>query len=423
MRNYTASPRVFDRAPLARRLVLGAFMTLLAGACAQPDTQPSSSTLSPKWVRHGASRGTTEASTAQAPAEPVAAVSTSPAPAASDDVIQPVSDIDQASAAATDMTLSTSAPMQYTVKPGDTLWGIANHFLEDPWEWPQLWYTNSQVRNPHLIYPGETLTLVMVNGHTRLATLDTARLHPRMREESLADAIPAIPLDAIREFLHGPRLVTRDEAQHSPYVIAFTDEHVIAGQNSGIFVKGLPANPGSQWQVVRIGDAYSDPDTGEVLGYEAQPDGDAELSEPGPPASMMLTRSDEEVIIGDRLLPMEAEVLKSDFYPHPPAAKIEGRIISEYGGIGQIAQYEIVAINRGSREGLDPGTVLSIYQLGGKVSDPYASGKIKLPDQKAGVLMVFKVTPRVSYGLVMSSTRTIHVLDKVRNPVSRSAQH
>ena len=381
----------------ARTAAAGLLLTLAAGCAGEPaDSQTDSAT----------------------PAAPPPAAA---APDSSNDSVTPVDDINQATAAAGDLSLRQDAPLHYTVKKGDTLWGISNHFLKDAWQWPQLWYDNGQIKNPHLIYPGEVLTLVMVNGHPRVV-LSEDRLHPRIHEMPLDQAIPAIPIDAIREFLRGPRVISKDEMEHAPYVVEFTDEHVVAGQNSGVFVKNLPKNGVSSWSLVKVGQPYIDPDTRELLGYEAIPTGDADVRDYDKAVTeMMLTRSPQEVEIGNRLLPLEPESFKADFYPHAPATPVEGRILSVYGGLDQIAQYNIVALNRGSKDGLDPGTVLGIYQNSRHVADPYGDSKVLLPEQKSGVLMVFKVTPRISYGLVMSETRPAHVLDKVRNP--RSSVH
>ena len=392
MGKYNASPVQFGLTPGARSAAAGLLLALLAGCADDPAASQTESVAAPQ-------------------AQPPAAAEPVPA----DDTVSAVDDVDQATAAAGDLSLRRDAPLHYTVKPGDTLWGIANYYLSDAWQWPQLWYTNGQIKNPHLIYPGEILTLVMVNGHPRL-TLAEDRLHPRIRELPLDQAIPAIPIDAVREFLRGPRLVTKAEAEKAPYVVEFADESLIAGQNNNIYVKNLPDNGINSWSLVKVGSAYTDPDTHEVLGYEAIPTGEAELREYGKPAEMRLTRSPQEVEIGNRLLPLEAESFKADFYPHPPAVPVDGRILSVYGGLTQIAQYDVVAINRGSRDGLDPGTMLGIYQPGQKVPDPYGDGKVQLPDQKAGLLMVFKVTPRLSYGLVLKETRASHINDKVHSP-------
>ncbi len=320
-----------------------------------------------------------------------------------------------AEASAAPLSLRVDAPLRYVVKRGDTLWGLARFYLLDAWQWPELWYGNGQVKNPHLIYPGDVLRLVTVNGRTQL---NIERLSPRIRDETLDQALQAIPIDAIRVFLRGPRLVTLEEAKRAPYVLAFADEHLAVGANSDIYVKNLPAAQGLAYAVVQIGAAYRDPDTRELLGYEAIPAGEAELRTPGSSALMRVTQSSREVLIADRLLPIEAETFHADFYPHAPAFPVDGRIISVFDGLSQIAQYQIVALNRGSDQGIDPGTVLDINQSGRIAPDPYGKRGVLLPDQYAGVLMVFKVTPRLSYALVMSSTRPVHVLDKIKNPAA-----
>lgn len=404
MGKYNASMEQLGLVALARsagmRTAAAGLLLILAAGCA---SDPASS------------------QTESAAPEPAPAPAAMPADSAND-TVTPADSIDQASAAAGDLSLRQDAPLHYTVKKGDTLWGISNHFLKDAWQWPQLWYDNTQIKNPHLIYPGEVLTLVMVNGHPRVM-LSEDRLHPRIHEMPLDQAIPAIPIDAIREFLRGPRVISKEEMEHAPYVVEFTDEHVIAGQNSGVYVKNLPKNGVASWSLIKVGKPYVDPDSGELLGYEAIPTGDADVRDYDKQVTqMMLTRSPQEVEIGNRLLPLEPESFKADFYPHPPATPVEGRVLSVYGGVSQIAQYDIVALNRGSKDGLDPGTVLGIYQTARQVADPYGEGKVTLPEQKAGVLMVFKVTPRISYGLVMSETRSAHVLDKVRNPRSSAGR-
>lgn len=397
MGKYNASPlgNRFSSVPrkAGSAAIAAAMLLLFAGGCASTGT---------------ASRS--DATTAPVPptieAEPV---------------VQPLADNASARAAAGNLSLREDAPLRYKVKKGDTLWDISKFYLRDAWQWPELWYTNAQVKNPHLIYPGDVLTLVTVNGRTRLvneSALNLERLRPRIREEALDSALPAIPIEAIRNFLRGPRAVTLEEANKAPYVLAFLDEHLAASANTDIYVKNLTASDVANFAVVQLGEQYRDPETRELLGYEAIPAGEAELRVPGQPATMRLTKSSREVIVADRLLPIEAESFEANFYPHPPANPVEGRIISVFDGLSQIAQYQIVTLNRGSNHGLDPGTVLDIYQAGRPTADPYGTKAVLLPDLYAGVLLVFKVTPKLSYGLVMNATRPLHVLDKVKKPVS-----
>lgn len=322
--------------------------------------------------------------------------------------------------AAPPVVIKDTAPLKYVVKKGDTLWDIASYFLRDPWLWPEVWYVNPQVENPHLIYPGDELLLVYADGRPQITRVGGGieRLSPRVRAIPLESAIPTIPIDAIRNFLNGPRLVDRDSLRSAPYIVDFVGEHLVGGRGNAVFVKGLPDGGLTSYQTVREGEPYRDPDDGDIIGIEAIPVGNAEVSEFGQPAIVRMLTSVREVRIGDRMLPLEAEIFDANFYPHAPDATIDGRIISVYDGVSQIGQYAIVAMNRGARDGLEPGHVLSVFQAGKKVPDPYGSGypTIQLPDLNAGTLLVFKTYDRLSYGLVMEANRSLHVLDKVKNP-------
>lgn len=312
------------------------------------------------------------------------------------------------------------APVRYVVQKGDTLWGIAGKFLVDPWQWPEVWVVNDQVRNPHRIYPGDVLTLVWRNGRPQVEVSASDRLSPRVRESDISAAIPTIPIDAIRDFLRSPRLVTADEIRRAPYVLDFVDLHIIGANGQGAFVKKVPAG-GKHFEVVRIGQDYRDPDTGDVLGYEAIPTALAEVVEPGEPATVMLSRSYRETHAGDYLIPPLDDSFNTDFYPHVPAQPFSGRIISVFDGISQIGQYQVVVLNRGGRHGLEAGHVLDILQTGRSARDPHGRRYLELPETYAGQVMVFKVQDRVSFALVMSATRAVHALDKVVNPGTKLA--
>ena len=316
--------------------------------------------------------------------------------------------------------IKDTAPLRYIVKKGDTLWDIASYFLRDPWLWPEVWYVNPQVRNPHLIFPGDELLLVYADGRPQVTRVGGGieRLSPRVRATPLEAAIPAIPIDAIRNFLNGPRLVDRDVLRSAPYIVDFVGEHLLGGRGNPVFVKGMDPAGITSYQTVREGDAYRDPDDGRVIGIEAIPVGQSEVSQFGKPSIVNMLTSVREVRIGDRLLPLEAEVFDANFYPHAPDIEIDGSIISVYDGVSQIGQYAIVAMNRGAADGLEPGHVLSVFQAGRRVDDPYGGvfDSVQLPALNAGTLLVFKTYDQLSYGLVMEAYRPVHVLDKVRNP-------
>ncbi|MGH8482560.1 MAG: LysM peptidoglycan-binding domain-containing protein [Nevskiaceae bacterium] len=337
------------------------------------------------------------------------------------------------------VALKEDAPLRYVVKKGDTLWDIANKFLRDSWQWPELWYVNPKVRNPHLIYPGDVLYLYYVDGAPRLAKAGEGpegaeaapqepvdvlppgglgEMTPTARELPVDQAIYAIPADQIRAFLRGPRVIDEDELDDAPYIIDFEEKALMGAADSYAYVLDIEDESISQYQVVRRSQEYEDPDDGDTIGYEVIPVADAEVRAFGDPSTVYLLRSDMETRIGDYLLPVETDPLALRFMPHAPAKEIDGKIISVHNGMSQIAQYQIVTLNRGTEHGLEPGHVLSVWQAGRKSKDPYAlfGGSVKLPDQKAGTLMVFKTGERVSHALVMSATRPLYIGDKVERP-------
>ncbi len=331
-----------------------------------------------------------------------------------------------APAQASGPALNENVPLRYVVKKGDTLWDIADYFLKEPWKWPELWYANPAIKNPHLIYPGDVLYLVYVDGKPRLTreppdsgVSGVEKLSPRVREEALQQPVPTIPGEAIRAFLMGPRVVGAQELEAAPYIVEFIDEHLIGGAGVPAYAKGLAQDAVPNHSVVRKGDVYRDPESNEILGYEALYIGTASVATPGNPARINMDSSVREVLIGDRLLPQDKDaLLDAAYYPHAPDGRIEGHLIAVTAGVSQIGQYQIVTLSKGTRDGVEVGHVFTIYQAGRKVRDPYGSANatVTLPEEKAGVLMVFKTYERVSYGLVMKATRSIHLLDKFRTP-------
>lgn len=318
-----------------------------------------------------------------------------------------------------------SAPLRYVVQPGDTLWGIANRFLAQPWQWPEVWFVNEQVANPHLIYPGDVLTLRMMDGRQQIvrdatSNLRVLRLGPQVRESALDRAIPAIPLDAIQDFLSNPRLVGADELERAPYIVAFSDNQLIAGSGSPAFVKNLPEDSDYRWAVVRPDRPISDPDTREILGYAASPVGGLEIREiyPGADANLgALTRSQMEARVGDRLIPIDDALFEAQFLPRVPDVKVDGQVVWIAEERLQATQYQVVAINRGAEAGLKPGHLLTLRQRSRVVNDPHGRGTVSLPPQAVGTLMVFRADAKLSFGLVLDATRPIGAMDSVVNPV------
>ena len=313
-------------------------------------------------------------------------------------------------------------PEQYTVVKGDTLWDISGKFLEQPWQWPQLWEYNPQIKNPHLIYPGDTLHFSLVDGKPRLSFSEgTVILKPRIRTSPSDQAIKLIPTDAIAQFLTSPKVVNDNILEQSPYIIGFAGEHLVVGACDRVYVRSIPNPESLSYTIYRPGEAYVSPDyPDEVLGYEAEFIADATIQRSGDPATLIITKSDVEIRKGDRLMVSEKSALALNYFPRPPEEPIRGSIISVLNGVSQIGQHNIVVIDRGTADGLKPGHTLDIYNLGTTVDDPFNLDKdkqssVKLPDEIAGELMVFRSFERVSYALVLVATRAIHVFDRINS--------
>ncbi len=366
-------------------------------------TAPAETTAAPDELT------ATEAATSGLPATPV---ESAPAPAATSSLINP------------------NAPKSYTVKRGDTLWGIASMFLRDPWLWPEVWYINPKVANPHLIYPGDVLALAYGNDGSpqiRLEQGGPARLDPRLRSSPLDGAVPTIPYGAISAFLSRPTVVTADQIKSAPYVLAFREEHIIGGSGHEIYVRDLKAGQNDRFTVIHVGDELRDPDDGKVVGYQGIYTATALVSQPGNPAKALLTDTERETLTGDKLLATDTDV-PLNFILRAPRNDVRGRIISVIDGTQLIGQYQVVVINRGKRHGVDAGYVLAVDTAGQIVTDRDSGKgwshlfgtsfdpKVKLPDERGGTILVFKSFDRVSYALVVGASNVLHVNDVVRNP-------
>ncbi|MEZ5500937.1 MAG: LysM domain-containing protein [Steroidobacteraceae bacterium] len=335
------------------------------------------------------------------------------------------------SAAPSGDIIRDDAPRNYIVKRGDTLWGIASMFLRDPWLWPEVWYVNPQVKNPHLIYPGDELVLAFgANGSPQitLGSAGAARLDPRLRSEPLAGAIATIPYAAIAAFLERPTVITSDQAQVAPRVLSFRDGHMVGGTGHEAYVRNLQRDAGGRFAIVHVGEPLVDPDDGALVGYQGVYTGTAEVVNAGDPGKVRLTDAARETLAGDRLIKTETDV-PLDFVPRAPDNNVDGQIISVIDGVELIGQYKIVVINRGARHGLLPGHVLAVDQAGETVRDRDAgrglvgrrvgnafAERVKLPDERAGTLLVFRTYDRVSYGLIVAATSPIRIADRVRTP-------
>ncbi len=326
--------------------------------------------------------------------------------------------------------LADNHPDEYSVQVGDTLWDIAGTFLKDPWYWPEVWYINPQIENPHLIYPGDVLALVTIQGEQRITNIraSTYRLSPQARVTPLTEAITSIPYEKIAAFLSKGMVLEKDQVSELPYILAVRGDHLMGAAGNEIYIRGGAAAPtGTRYSVVKIGEELKDPDDGNVIGYSGIYVGEGALSRGGDPATVALHDTNREANEGDRLLPESVDI-PLNFFPKAPDTNIDGSIISVVDGVALIGQYQVVVMNRGARDGLAPGDILSVFQAGEEVQDRFASNgitgsismfggeNVTLPDEQAGTIMVFKVYDRIGYGLVVRATSDIHILDAVRNP-------
>jgi hypothetical protein len=326
-----------------------------------------------------------------------------------------------AQAPKTPLALKPTAPERYVVVPGDTLWGIAERFTDSPWRWPELWNMNrDQIKNPHRIYPGDVIVIDRSRG--RLALAGSVKLAPKIRAESLAaEAIPSIAPNIIEPFLSRPLLVEPDGMDLAPRIVALDEGRVVAGDGGKAFVSGIGASKEVSWNLYRRGGALVDPDTNTTLGYEAIYLGNARLLQGGEPATIELAAVTQEIGIGDRLVPAGRPQIVS-YAPHAPAAGVQGRVMSIYGGLGSVGEagpHSIITLNRGSADGLEVGHVLALHRHRGTVIDRTQGTPgvpVQLPDERYGLAFVFRVFDRVSYALVMNMSRPVSPRDVVRNP-------
>jgi hypothetical protein len=325
----------------------------------------------------------------------------------------------------TPIAIKPDAPDRYVVVPGDTLWGISQRYTDSPWRWPELWDMNrDQIRNPHLIYPGNVI--VIDRARTRLALADaTVKMSPRVRAESTAkQEIPSIPPSVIEPFLTRPLVVEPDGLQNAATIVGTEGNRVVLGAGNRAYVRGMGGSKEQDWFVYRQGGPLVDPDTNTTLGFEAVYLGTARLLLAGDPATVELTTATKEVSAGDKLVPAGRPQMVN-YAPRAPGSPVKGRVISLYGGVsrtGEAGPQDVIALSLGKASGLEVGHVLALYSQGETVLDVSQpkhlarDNMITLPNERYGVAFVFRVFEQVSYALVMHVTRPVKTLDVVQNP-------
>lgn len=350
--------------------------------------------------------------------------------------------------------LKPDAPDRYTVQRGDTLWGISGRYLDKPWNWPQLWDMNrDQVRNPHRIFPGDVLVLDRSTGRLNI---DTVKLSPSVRREDLAQAVPTIQPGAINAFLSRPMVVSESELESAPRIMATEENRVAVGAGNIAFAKGLTKDKGLNWQIYRRGDKLVDPDTGESLGYMALYLGEARVRQFGDISRIEIVNSTQEIYTDDRLVPVSRALPQFAYVPRSPTAKVQGRVVSLHDNLWETGKYFVVALSKGAKDGLEVGHVLALYRsqnaarynlrtsplfgregltgnderrvfyeerLTPRDGPLYAKGTTindaelaTLPDERYGLVMIFRTFDRASFALVMESNRPVSILDVVTTP-------
>ena len=365
---------------------------------------------------------------------------------------------------ADEIALQKNHPDRYVVVKGDTLWGISARFLKDPWQWPKVWKMNrAEIKNPHRIYPGDVVALDYSSGTPQLRLMhETVTLQPGVVEEPLAkEAIQTIAPSVIGPFLSQPLLIENGQLDSAPRIVSAQENRLVLSPGTRVYVNNIKNGSSTHWNVYRPGEQLTDPDTKEVLGTEAIYLGDVNIARFGAPATGDIVRAKEEIFTKDRLV-VSADEFKSSFVPHAPETQINGRIMRIYGGVAEAGPNTVVSINRGKKDGLEEGHVLAINRYGRVIKDQeykatdsnkvvpeqknlkelnldvytgpdgkkvvnlakdpvrakpaLAPNELKLPDERVGLLMIFRTFDRISYGLIMSSSDAISALDSVQTP-------
>lgn len=317
------------------------------------------------------------------------------------------------------LELAPDAPDRHIVVPGDTLWGISAKFLRDPYRWPEIWRMNpDQIKNPHRIYPGQVIILDTSSGQPQLKLGNIVKAEPRIYVEEDRKEIPAIPQQVIEPFLSEPLVVEEGTLEASPRIVATQESRVNVGAGGSFYARDVQKSGVKLWQVFRPGPPLKDPETGQVLGHEAFYLGSARVIAEGEPATLEIVTAKQEIGRGDSLMPASKPDVLS-YLPHAPSSQLKGRIMTLYGGVGEGGRHSIVSLNRGTRDGLERGHVLAIYRKGATVTNRFIPDKPEstvLPDERYGLLFVFRTFDRISYALVMEGSRPVQPGDLVQTP-------
>ncbi len=325
--------------------------------------------------------------------------------------------------AADPLQLVDNPPDRHIVVKGDTLWDISGKFLKQPWRWPEIWQMNrDQIKNPHLIYPGDVVLLDMSSGSPRLRLgkkvgASTGKLQPTVYSKPIQQVVPSIPPNAIEPFISQPLVIEDGELNTGVKIVAMQEDRMLVGTGDSFYASGIPDAAVEKWHVFRKGKPLKDPATGKILAYEAFFLGNARLVKPGEPALLRVSLAKEEIARGDRLIPApEPEIIS--YVPHRPEQDVSARVLGIYGGLREGGANSVVALNVGKNDGMEIGHVVALYRkrVSLDVDDSGRRTETPVPDERYGLAFVFRVFKGVSYALVVESSKAVIVGDTARNP-------
>ncbi len=317
------------------------------------------------------------------------------------------------------VTLRSDAPAAYVVQQHDTLWDIAAYFLEDAYTWPEIWHQNPGIVDPHLIFPGDEIALELIDGKPVLSINRGKRgndvLQPRVRESELKQSVPVVAADVLRNFDAKPQVISNETLNAAPYVLDNEDGRLISATGDKLYVRGITSLDQKAFHVLRPNKPLIDPDTNEILGFEALHAGEAYVYEHGDPATITLTKTSREVLRGDRLMPRYGEKTYRDLRPVMVSGAMTGKIISLVDALSKAGQYQIIVFNKGANDGLQAGSMVELTARNRTVLDdtinPDEPELVTLPDQRKGVAIVFETFDWVSYAMILEAQRPVDLYD------------
>ncbi|MBI5330937.1 MAG: LysM peptidoglycan-binding domain-containing protein [Betaproteobacteria bacterium] len=351
--------------------------------------------------------------------------------------------------AADDIQLKDGAPEQYVVQKGDSLWGIAERFLKNPWKWPELWRMNQEkVKKPHRLAPGDILRLTREDGAPKLVReggerlAQDVKLRPSAKSEALVineEAVPTVPAEAIWPLMSRGGVAMPEDLSDAPRILGANDPRVMFGKGDLVYAGKAPHDT-LNWRIVRLGRPLNNPaNPKEVLAYELTLVGEAVTEKPGNPQLLRITSNEQEVLERDHLMPVWSSE-PPQFVPHAPAIPVEARIVTSLGGQAQAGTWMTLVLDKGLVDGIEEGHVLALFLAGRSVSDPSctkaaklaflagghqgrktdcdrdADNRAVLPDERVGLAVVYRVFNRLAYALVMKGSQPVTTGDVARNP-------